>query len=264
MRILFFGDVVGKAGRKGVMRVLPQLQKELKPDIVMANAENIAHGVGVTRSTLNELIAAGVEAFTSGNHIWSKEEASELLEDDTITLVRPHNMPPSPGSGMKLIPVGPYQLMIMNLQGQVFMEEGMNNPFLIVDQMLATSEAKSAHAILIDFHGEATSEKSAFGWYVDGRASCVVGTHTHVATADARILLQGTGFVSDVGMCGLRDTVIGVDKDVIVKKFVTGRNIRHEIPEHGDVTINAVVIDIDPKTKKTTAISRVDQTVEIT
>lgn len=263
MKILFFGDVVGKAGRKGVVKVLPQLQKEYSPDIVIANAENIAHGVGITRATLNELIEAGVQAFTSGNHVWSKDEVVQILEDPTITLVRPHNMPPSPGTGMKMIAVGPYQLMIMNLQGQVFMEEGLNNPFLVVDQMLASPEIKSCHGIFLDFHGEATSEKSAFGWHVDGRVSCVVGTHTHVATADARILLQGTAFVSDVGMCGLRDTVIGVDKDVIVKKFVTGRNIRHEIPEHGPVTINAVVVDIDPTTKKATSISRVDQTIEI-
>lgn len=263
MKILFFGDIVGKAGRKAVAKVLPDLKKNLQPDITIANAENIAHGVGITRATLNELIAAGVDAFTSGNHVWRKEEGVTLLEEKEIALIRPHNMPPAPGSGMRMIPVGPYQLLLMNLQGQVFMEEGLNNPFLVADQMLSTPDAKSAHAIFIDFHGEATSEKSAFGWYVDGRASCVVGTHTHVATADARILTEGTGFISDVGMCGLRDTVIGVDKDVIVKRFVTGRSTHHEIPDTGAVTVNAVVVEIDPKTKKTRAISRVDQTVEI-
>lgn len=263
MKILFFGDIVGKGGRRAIANIAPELKKEFSPDITIANVENIAHGVGVTRATLDDIRSAGIDAFTSGNHIWAKEEAFTLLDDPSIHLVRPHNIPQGPGSGFKIIPVGPYQLLLVNLQGQVFMGEGVNNPFSVAEDILKTPEAKQAHGIIVDFHGEATSEKVAFGWFLDGRVSAVVGTHTHVATNDQRILLQGTAYVSDIGMCGPRDSVIGVDKDVIVKSFVTGRKQRHEIPESGDMTVNAVIITLDPKSKKATEIVRVDRIVHI-
>jgi len=263
MRIVFLGDIVGKGGRKAVCSVLPDMKSKLKPDLVIANAENIAHGVGITKKTLDEMRACGVDAFTSGNHVWSKEEVMTFIDDPAEALVRPHNLPTGPGTGARLMQVGAYQLLLINLQGQVFMREGVNNPFVVFDEIMALSEAKSAHAIIVDFHAEATSEKVGFGWHADGRASAVLGTHTHVPTADFRILPQGTAFITDVGMCGPRDSVIGVDKDVIVATFRTARAIAHKIPEHGSMVVNAVVIDIDPKTKHATSIERVDRIVDI-
>jgi len=263
MKILFIGDIVGKGGRKAIASALPELKKRFKTDIVIANAENSAHGVGVTRNTLDELRRAGIDAFTSGNHIWAKDEGVELLADKKNHLIRPHNYPEGPGSGIDTIQVGKYTLALLNLQGQVFMVEGVDNPFTIFDEMLTIPEVQDANAVLVDFHAEATSEKVAFGWHADGRVSAVIGTHTHIPTADARVLPNGTAFISDIGMCGSRDSVIGVDKDVIVSSFITGRKQRHEIPESGTMIINAAVIDIDPETKKATSIERVDQTVEI-
>ncbi len=263
MKILFIGDIVGKGGRKAVASALPEIKKKYTVDVVIANAENAAHGVGITRSTLEELRAAGIDGFTSGNHIWSKDEALELLGDSTNHLIRPQNYPEGPGSGIDRLHVGAYSLAVLNLQGQVFMAEGLDNPFTALDEMLKDPLVESAHAILVDFHAEATSEKVGFGWHADGRVSAVVGTHTHVATADNRILPEGTAFITDVGMCGARDSVIGVDKDIIVSTFTTGRKKRHEIPETGTMILNAVIIDVDTKSKKARSIERVDQTVEI-
>lgn len=263
MKILFLGDIVGKGGRKAVTQLLPELKKQHKPDVVIANVENIAHGTGVTRKTLDEINAAGVDLYTSGNHIWAKDEALTLVDDQKIPLVRPHNMPKNPGTGVKKIPVGAFQLLLVNLQGQVFMHEGVNNPFSAFQEIITSSDAKDCHAIFVDFHAEATSEKVAFGWFADGKVSCVVGTHTHIPTADARVLPKGTAYVTDVGMCGPRDSVIGVDKDVIVSSFVTGRKQGHIIPETGAMVVNSVIIEIDTITKKATSILRVDQTVDI-
>lgn len=263
MKILFLGDIVGKGGRKAVAMALPEIKKTYQIDVTIANAENIAHGVGVTRKTLEEIRTAGIDAFTSGNHIWAKDEGVGLLSDKNTHLIRPHNYPEGPGSGVDTIKVGKHTLAIINLQGQVFMTEGVDNPFTSLDEILAVPEVQDANAVIVDFHAEATSEKVAFGWHADGRVSAVIGTHTHIPTADTRILPNGTAFMSDVGMCGSRDSVIGVDKNVIVSTFTTGRKQRHEIPETGTMIINAVVIDIDTKSKKTTSIERVDRIVEI-
>jgi len=263
MKILFLGDIVGKGGRRAVAAALPDIKKTHTPDITIANAENVAHGVGLTRKTLQELRDAGIDAFTTGNHVWSKNEARELLSDTSSQLLRPDNYAEGEGSGAKLISVGAYQLLLINLQGQVFMTDEVKNPFNALDEILADPKAQKAHAIFIDFHAEATSEKVAFGWHADGRVSAVVGTHTHVPTADNRVLPGGTAFITDVGMCGAQNSVIGVDKDVILFNFTHEENKRHEIPESGTMIINAVVIEVDPKTKRGESIERVDQIVEI-
>lgn len=264
MRILFIGDIVGKGGRHAVTHLLPDIRKKEKIDFVIANAENIAHGTGVTRKTLTEIKNAGIDAFTSGNHIFSKPEANELLEDKDIRLLRPHNFQKKPGVGILHVPIGSFTLTIINLEGRVFMEEeNVENPFTTIDDLLALPEIRHTDAIIVDLHCEATSEKVAFGWHVDGRVSAVVGTHTHIATADTRLLQAGTAYVTDVGMTGPHDSVIGVDKDIIISTFIEETNKRHEIPETGLMRFNSVIIDINPKTQHATGIRRFDQLVEI-
>lgn len=261
--ILFFGDIVGKPGRRAVAAVLPELQQELSPDLVIANAENLAHGVGVTRKTLEEMRVSGIDFFTSGNHIWSKPEVYEIFQDIEYPLIRPANYgPKSPGRGYQLIPVGKEQLLVVNLHGQVFIEEELDNPFHALDAILGQVQEPYA-GIIVDFHAEATSEKSAFGWHADGRVSAVLGTHTHVPTADDRILPHGTAFISDVGMCGLRDSVIGVDTEIILDKFLQKNSRAHDIADHGDCVVNAVQITIDPDTKKATSLTRHQKFVTI-
>lgn len=264
MNILFIGDIVGKPGRTAVKRLLPDLRTELHPDIVIANVENIAHGSGVTKSTLEEVRAAGVDAFTSGNHIWSKPEVLEIMADSSIPLIRPANFPgDAPGTGTRMLQVGTRSLLLVNLMGRVFLKEHLDDPFRALDRILADSIAQKPDLILVDFHAEVTSEKAAFGFYADGRVCAVVGTHTHIGTADARILPQGTAYITDIGMTGPRDSVLGVDKDVIIKNFLNQRPVRHEIPDTGTQILNAVLIDTDPTTHRATKIQRIDRTVDI-
>lgn len=264
MKILFIGDIVGKGGRRTVTRLLPDIKKKENIDIVIANAENIAHGTGVTRKTLNEMLQAGVDVFTSGNHIFSKPEANELVEDKEMKLLRPANYEKRPGKGMMHIPVGKETLTIINLEGRAFMNEvDVANPFTMIDDLLADPEVQHTNAIFVDFHAEATSEKVAFGWLVDGRVSCVVGTHTHIATADQEVLPEGTAYVTDVGMTGPHHSVIGVDKNVIVSSFVEEEKKRHIIPETGKMRFNSIIVDIDGTTKKAKSIKRFDQVIEV-
>ncbi len=212
---------------------------------MIANVENLAHGKGITRVTWGEVQAAGVDIGTGGNHIFSKPEATELLDRDQAPIVRPLNFPnPPAGQGQKTFQVGQKKLCVINLLG----EHGM--PFAPVEGPFAVMAGKradlaqQADAVIVDLHAEVTSEKVAMGWYLDGHASLVVGTHTHVATADARILPKGTGYVTDLGMVGLRDSSLGVDKDLSIQRFVTGRSVPFEIPEHGIVALNGILADI--------------------
>ncbi len=256
LTILFYGDIVGKPGRRAVAAVLPDMRKELQPDLVIANAENLAHGVGVTRKTLEEMRVSGIDFFTSGNHIWSKPEVYDIFQDPSYPLLRPANYgPETPGRGYQLVPVGHEQVLVVNLHGQVFIEEELDNPFHALDAILDQVSEPYA-GVLVDFHAEATSEKSAFGWHADGRVSAVLGTHTHVPTADERILPRGTAFISDVGMCGLHNSVIGVNTDIILDKFLQKQSRAHDIADHGDCIVNAVLVTIDPQTKKATSITR--------
>ncbi len=262
--ILFFGDVVGKAGRRALQKIVPALREELAPDLVLANGENIAHGAGITKKTLEEGRAAGIDLFTSGNHVWNKEEVRSLLQDPTTPLIRPANYPAdAPGQGHRLLTVGTKSVLVLNLLGKVFMEEAVDDPFRTLDALLKQYSHQSTSAIVVDFHCEATSEKQAFGFYADGRVSAVVGTHTHVGTADARILPKGTAYITDIGMVGTQDSVLGVDKNVIIKKFLSDEPAAHKIPEEGTIIVNAVLIKIDPKMEKAVSIERIDRTVEV-
>lgn len=259
MKILFFGDIVGRVGRVGIKKILPELKEKYQPDIVIANAENLAHGVGITPKTIQEMLDAGIDLFTSGNHIWDKPTGEELLQAKDPIIIRPYNYADrKSGIGFKEIDINEKKLLIINLQGQVFINEELDNPFHALDKLLSQHPPKNYDAIFIDFHAEATSEKIALGWHADGRASAVVGTHTHIPTADARILPEGTAYITDVGMTGLRDGVIGVEKDGIIKRFLNTGEFLEEgggyfsFADEGECTINAILIDIGEKRRAKT------------
>lgn len=264
MRILFIGDIVGRIGRQAVQQLLPQLKAELEPDLVIANAENIAHGSGITPKTLNEVKASGVDFFTSGNHVLKKPEVVELLNSADPVLIRPANFPPNTaGRGYKIFEVGSRKIMVINLIGQVFVDAESSNPFQKLDEILAEVKTEQLAGIFVDFHAEVTSEKRAFGLYADGRVSVVVGTHTHIPTADSHIMPGGTAYVTDAGMVGAHDSVIGNTKESIIADFVQGTKSRKDVPDNGLVDFNAVVVDIDPVSRKATSITRLDRTVEV-
>ncbi len=245
MRILFIGDIVGKPARKAVTQILPQLRIELGVEFVIANVENTAHGKGITSSTWQELRDAGVDVGTGGNHTFSKPESSDIHNDKTQPLVRPMNLPlGTAGVGQKTFTVGQKKLMVVNFLGEFGMKiDGVENAFAAAQHWWKSSLA--ADIIIVDMHAEATSEKIAMGWYLDGKVTAVLGTHTHVPTADERVLPKGTGYITDVGMVGLRDSSLGVDKDMALQRFLTGQKAPNEIPDHGLVAFNAVLLNID-------------------
>lgn len=266
MKILFFGDIVGKIGRSAIKEVLPQLKKKYQSDIVLANVENLAHGKGITTKTLTEMKEAGIDCFTSGNHVWKKEEARKAAEESGTCLITPTNDPRTlKGDGYKLLKIGEHKLFVINLIGKVFIkEEGLSCPFKEIDRILGEQNLSEAGGILVDFHAEATSEKVAMGWYLDSRVSAVLGTHTHIPTSDYKILPQGSGYVTDIGMVGPVDSVLGVKKELIIEKFLTDSPIIFKIPEEGEVEINAIYLEIDEKTHLTTKIEKIYHKVLIT
>lgn len=247
MNILFIGDIVGKPGRRAVAKLLPELRREFSVDVVVANVENSAHGKGVTKSTWAELQQAGVDIGTGGNHTFSKPEATELYNDSAQPLVRPMNIIGAAGDGQKTYKVGQKTLLVVNFIGEFGMNlEGVENPFAALEQWNANHPP--ADTIIVDFHAEATSEKVNVGWYLDGKVASVLGTHTHIPTADARVLPKGTGYITDVGMVGLKDSSLGVDKDMTLQRFMTGRPAPNEIPDNGLVTFCAVFIEAEGNT----------------
>jgi metallophosphoesterase (TIGR00282 family) len=255
MRILFVGDVVGAPGRRIVRERLRGLKRDVGADLTIVNGENAAGGAGLTTSTAEELFAAGAEVLTTGNHVWDKREVLGLLEKDPRVL-RPANYPEgSPGAGVVVVTAAGTRVAVVNLMGRVFMPL-VDDPFRAADRILEGFR-ESAHVVLVDFHAEATSEKMAFAWYLDGRVAAVLGTHTHVATADARVLPGGTAFIADVGMTGPFDSVIGVKKEQAIERFRTSRSIPYETAE-GDVRLAAVRVDVDPASGHATAIERIE------
>jgi metallophosphoesterase (TIGR00282 family) len=264
LTVLAFGDIVGRVGRRALAQAMPELTKEYQPDLIVANVENLAHGIGVTRKTLEEITALGIRCFTSGNHIWKKDEATQLLEDKSIPLLRPANYPPGlPGRGELVLTIGAKRLVVVNLQGRVFMKDDVDDPFRAFDALWAKYENESLAGFIVDFHAEATSEKVAFGWHVDGRATAVLGTHTHVPTADAWIMPKGTAYISDLGMVGPRHSVIGVDKDIIVRRFMTQLPLKHEIPETGEAIVNGAVVTLDPSTGRAISIDPISRILTV-
>ncbi|MEN6623464.1 MAG: TIGR00282 family metallophosphoesterase [Smithella sp.] len=255
MKILFIGDIVGKPGRRAVKELLPKLVGDRQIDLVIANCENAAAGFGVTRDVVEELYDSHIDVMTSGNHIWDKKEVMEFI-GDYETLLRPANYPPAvPGSGALIMPTASGEYVgVLNLLGRVFMQP-MDCPFATAKNEIARLHEKTK-VIIVDIHAEATSEKKALGWYLDGEVSAVLGTHTHVQTADDEILPKGTAYMSDVGMTGPFDSVIGVKKDVVIKKFLTSVPYRFETAK-GDVRLQAVLLDIDSATGKANSIERI-------
>lgn len=248
-KIIFFGDVVGKAGRLALKKYIPQIKKQYDPDLIIANGENIAHGMGITKKTLNEGLSYGVDFFTSGNHIFDRKEALEILREKDAKIIRPANYPPkNPGQGFKVLKVRTSDVMIVNLMGRVFIKEDFDCPFRILDAILKEKE-NNVKTILVDFHAEATSETIAFTHYFDGRVSAVLGTHTHVPTQDFEITKKGTAKVCDIGMVGAKDSVLGFEKEAIIERFLTQTNLPFEVAEGDEVQVNAAYLEIDQSGK---------------
>ncbi len=256
MRILMIGDVIGQPGRRAVQTLVLGLRREYEIDLVIANGENIAGGFGLTPDTVGELMDGEVDIITSGNHVWKQKEIIPYINEEW-PLIRPANYPPgTPGRGY--IRLG--QTVVVNLMGRVFMAP-LDCPFRTADLLLEEINGTSPpQAIIVDFHAEATSEKQAMGWYLDGRVSAVLGTHTHVATADARILPKGTAFVTDVGMTGPYNSVIGSDIQTVLEGFITQMPQRLSVPK-GPVILNSVLLDIDEEKGTATNIQRIDRKV---
>ncbi len=259
MKILFLGDVFGKPGREAVKALLPRLVGRHGADLVVANAENVANGVGVTPDTADELLAAEVDLLTSGNHIWAKKEIVPYLDRPGCRLLRPANYPAgAPGRGHTVVETpGGRKLGVINLEGRVFMKS-LDDPFPLALKLVEDLRRQGCAAILVDMHCEATSEKGAMGRFLDGKVSAVLGTHTHVQTADQRILPGGTAFITDVGMCGPWDSVIGVRTELVLERFLTQRPMSFE-PARREVYLQGAVVEVDDRSGKALAIERVQE-----
>jgi len=254
-RILFVADVVGHPGREAVKAILPPLKAELGPDLTIVNGENAAGGFGLTAKIAAELKGAGADVITSGNHVFAQKEfVTELPELQNV--LRPANYPPAaPGRGWCVAEAGGQKVLVMNLIGRIFLDS-LDDPFRAADAILAAHP--DVKVVFCDMHAEATSEKTAMGWYLDGRVSAVVGTHTHIPTADDRVLPGGTAYVTDVGMVGPRDGCIGMDKDIVIQRFLTGVPNRFVVGS-GTVTFNSVLVTINPSSGRATSIQRIDR-----
>ena len=255
MKILVIGDIVGRPGRQVVHKFLRGLRKQYKLDLVIANGENAAGGFGLTLSTAQELLDDGVDVLTSGNHIWAQKEIIPYLDAD-MPILRPLNYPPGvPGRGYLIIG----KMLVVNLIGRTFMNN-YDCPFRAMDKLLDELEDKPP-VIIVDFHAEATSEKVAMGRYLDGRVSAVLGTHTHVGTIDAQILPGGTAYVTDIGMTGPTDSIIGDDADAVIQRFLT------QMPHHlsvgkGKPVLNAILVEVDESSGKATGIERIQREMD--
>ena len=255
MKLLFIGDIVGRPGRDLIKRGVRPLARAHQVDLVIANGENAAGGAGLTRDNANDIFKAGVQVITGGNHIWDKREVLEFIDHEP-RLVRPANYPAgTPGRGTTLVtlPDGT-RVGVLNLMGRVFLST-LDDPFAVAERETAALREQGAQIVFVDFHAETTSEKIALSWFLDGRVTAVVGTHTHVQTADERILPQGTACLTDAGMTGPHDGVIGMDRQAVIARFRTGMPNRFE-PAGGDPRLNGVFVTADPATGRATAIER--------
>ncbi|SEN43616.1 TIGR00282 family metallophosphoesterase [Lihuaxuella thermophila] len=254
MRILMIGDVVGSLGLKTMSVYLPKLNKLYSPDAIVVNGENAAgNGRGIGKAIAREMFELGVHCITLGNHAWGQAEVFDFIDEEQ-GIVRPANFPVgTPGQGFTVIPTQAGKLTVINLMGRTFMAP-LDCPFRKMDEIL--EQVPTDSCILVDFHAETTSEKQALAWYLDGRVSAVVGTHTHVQTADERILSKGTGYLTDVGMVGPYDGIIGMERSAIIKRFLTQMPVRFSVAK-GRCQFNAVLIDIDKQTKKAKHLKRI-------
>ena len=254
MKLMFIGDVVGSPGRKMVEQYIPKLKKKHKPNFIIINGENAAGGKGITEKIYRSFIEIGAHAVTLGNHAWDNREIFEFIEEAKV-LVRPANFPGgTPGKGIVYVQGDGVEMAVINLQGRTFLP-AIDCPFKKADELIKEASQRTP-VIFVDFHAEATSEKQAMGWYLDGRVSAVVGTHTHVQTADHRILPKGTAYITDVGMTGPYDGILGVDREAVLKKFLTSLPVRFEVTT-GRSQLNGVIIEFDEKTGKSKTIERI-------
>jgi metallophosphoesterase (TIGR00282 family) len=260
MRILFLGDIVGKPGRRAVRSLLPRLIHREQLALVVANCENIAGGAGVDPQGARELLDSGVDVLTSGNHVWRKKEVIEFVENEQ-RMLRPANFPPSvPGRGWTVTETADgTPVAVMNLIGRVFMDS-VDCPFQTGAMLLPEIRAR-ARVIIVDMHAEATSEKGAMGWFLDGKVSAVLGSHTHVQTADERLLPGGTAYITDVGMCGPTESVIGVKQELVLQRFLTHMPVRFEVAS-GPVVVQGALVDVDPTSGHAQSIRRLQQVAE--
>jgi metallophosphoesterase (TIGR00282 family) len=259
VRVLFIGDIFGQPGRRMVREALPSLLQEYAPDLVLANGENAAAGFGITPPLVEELLDLGIHVLTSGNHVWDKKEILPYLaQHQDSRLLRPANYPPSsPGRGLYVGRTSAgIDYAVLNLQGRVFMPT-IDCPFRAADRLLEALPPETKIRI-VDIHAEATSEKQALAWYLDGRVTAVIGTHTHVPTADEALLPQGTAYITDVGMTGPYDSVIGVEKESIIRKFVDQVPCRFEVAK-GDLRLAAVLIEVQPVSGRAVSIQRIER-----
>ncbi|MGY4689892.1 TIGR00282 family metallophosphoesterase [Salibacterium sp. K-3] len=254
MKLLFIGDVVGRPGRNMVQEYLPKLKKKHKPTVTVINGENAAAGKGITEKIYKGFLEQGAQAVTLGNHTWDNKEIFDFI-DSASSMIRPANYPDNnPGRGYLLLKVNDLEIGIVNLIGRTFMQPN-DCPFRKADQIIEELRKRTPY-IFVDFHAETTSEKQAMGWYLDGRVTAVTGTHTHVQTADNRILPNGTGYISDAGMTGPMDSILGMEKEDIIHKFLTNLPVRFEVAG-GREQLNGVLFHIDPKTGRTRKIERI-------
>lgn len=255
MRILFVGDVVGSPGRDMVKEYVPKLKEKYRPTVTVINGENAAGGKGITEDIYRSFLEIGAQAVTLGNHAWDNRDVFEFI-DKAKYLVRPANFPEGvPGTGIVYLKVNQDEVAIINLQGRTFMPT-IDCPFKKADELIDEARKRTS-IIFVDFHAEATSEKQAMGWYLDGRISAIVGTHTHVQTADERILPSGAAYISDVGMTGPYDGILGVERDAVIKRFLNSLPTRFEVPKSGRSQLSAVLIEIDKKSGTAKKIERI-------
>ncbi len=258
MRVLVVGDVVGRPGRQTVAEVVPSLRRERGLDLVVANGENAAGRAGITPGVAEELWNAGVDVITLGDHAWDQKEIVPAL-DELAGIVRPANYPAAPGRGWLVVEAAGLRLAVLNLLGRVFLPIHPDCPFRTADRVLAELDGR-VDAVLVDFHAEATSEKVALGWYLAGRVTALVGTHTHVQTADERILPGGTAYVTDAGMTGPADGVIGVEREAVLKRFLTQMPASFA-PAKGARQFNGVLVEVDDATGRAVAIERITRRI---
>ena len=255
MNILFIGDVVGKPGRTALKEHLPNLKKEYKADLTIVNGENAAHGKGLTKPIYHNFLEWGADMITMGNHTFDKKEIFDFI-DDADRIVRPANYPTgTPGIGMRFMNIHDKVVAVINIQGRTFLPP-LDDPFQVIDTLIEKAKKRTS-IIFVDFHAEATSEKQAVGWYLDGRVSCVVGTHTHVQTSDERILPKGTAFITDVGMTGPYDSVIGTEIESVIRRFRTSLPVRFEVPETNRTVLSGVIVSVEESTGIAKRIKRI-------
>jgi metallophosphoesterase (TIGR00282 family) len=260
MKVLVLGEIIGRPGREAVGKTLPGLKKKYKPDLIITNGEHLAHGRGLSLNKVAEMSDMGIDFFTTGNHVWGMRDFVEHLDEKDLPVLRPANYPPSvPGRGFQVLNIKKQKVLIINLIGRVFFPIHFDSPFETIDRIL---KKQKINIVIVDFHAEATSEKVALGKYLDGRVSLVFGTHTHIPTSDYQILPKGEAYLTDIGMIGPADSVLGAEYDEIINHFLTQMPWQYKVAS-GPCIFNALVVDIDEKTGKTITIEKIEKMVKV-